>query len=246
MSKNNIYFSTKDKIRIDLSQEEMRKLHAICNDIFEVCEYYIRYLYNQAFKYITTAGTVDSSKLSTYPKWHSFYKNHIATNPDFFHIKQYMIMPYLYEIDRNFERVIYEYVLGEKLGGGKFTELMFLYCKKVYALSIRRNSSDRLLVIKEFHHNTLTKINNKQCISIPGIRKHIPLKGTFKPILGDDTIKQYFINITKPDKNGFMKAWLNLGFGTKENPYFDIDGFINLRKKKKGSKSDVWKKERID
>lgn len=246
MSKDTVYFSTKDKVRLDLSQEEILKLYTICDDILEVCEYYIRYLYSHADDYIKTGGIIELARVVTDPKWNSFYKLRIKTNPKYSHIKQYMLMPYLYEIDKNFERVVHKYVLEENRGGGKFTELMFLYCKKVYDLSIRKNSSDRLLVIKEFHHNTLTKINNKQRISIPGVRKHIPLIGTFKPILGDDTIKHYFINISKPNKNGIMKAWLNLGFGTKENPYFDINGFINLRKKKKGNKKDAWKKERID
>lgn len=244
MSKDTVYFSTKDKIRLDLSQEEIIKLHNICDDILEVCEYYIRYLYNHSYDYIKTYGTLDSTRVVSDPKWNGFYKNRIKTNPKFSHIKQYMLMPYLYEIDKNFERVVYAYIKEERRGGGKFSELMFLYCKKVYDLTIRKNSSDRLLVIKDFHYNTLTKINNRQYISIPGIRKHIRLNGKFKPILGDDTVKHYFINITKPDKNGIMKVWLNLGFGTENNPYFDIDGFINLRKKQKGEKSNGWKKER--
>lgn len=238
MRKSHCYHSTKDKVELDLTQHEIIELHELCDYIIEVCDAYIKYLYKNYNDYVHVEDTAEFTRVDAKPSWKIYYKYHIKKHEDILRI-------YLYEIANEFDHAFE----ASKYNGFTYTnfyEAMNKYCKKLYLLRVHKKSSDRLLVIAPAHHVSLSRINDRGSITIPGFKKNIRLRSEFKPVLGDDRIMHYFINITKPSSAKLMKASVNLGFGTKNKPYFDIDGFINLRKKKKGSKSDVWKKERID
>lgn len=238
MRKSHCYHSTKDKVELDLTQQEIIELHELCDYIIEVCDAYIKYLYKNFFDYVHIEDTAEFTRVDTKPSWKIYYKRYIKKHEDLLRI-------YLYEITNEFEHAFE----ASKYNGFTYTnfyEAMNKYCKKLYLLRVHKKSSDRLLVITPAHHVSLSRINDRGSITIPGFKKNISLRSEFKDVLGDDRVMHYFINITKPSSAKLMKASVNLGFGTKNKPYFDIDGFINLRKKKKGSKSDVWKKERID
>ena len=158
------------------------------------------------------------------PSWKIYYKRYIKKHED-------LLRTYLYEIANEFEHAFE----ASKYNGFTYTnfyEAMNKYCKKLYMLRVHKKSSDRLLVITPAHHVSLSRINDRGSITIPGFKKNISLRSEFKDVLGDDRVMHYFINITKPSSAKLMKASVNLGFGTKNKPYFDIDGFINLRKKK--------------
>ena len=238
MRKSHCYHSTKDKVELDLTQQEIIELHELCDYIIEVCDAYIKYLYKNFFDYVHTEDTAEFTRVDTKPSWKIYYKRYVKKHEDLLRI-------YLYEIANEFEHAFE----ASKYNGFtyiNFYEAMNKYCRKLYLLRVHKKSSDRLLVITPAHHVSLSRINDRGSITIPGFKKNISLRSEFKDVLGDDRVMHYFINITKPSSAKLMKASVNLGFGTKNKPYFDIDGFINLRKKKKGSKSDVWKKERID
>ena len=238
MRKSHCYHSTKDKVELDLTQQEIIELHELCDYIIEVCDAYIKYLYKNFFDYVHIEDTAEFTRVDTKPSWKIYYKRYIKKHEDLLRI-------YLYEIANEFEHAFE----ASKYNGFTYTnfyEAMNKYCRKLYLLRVHKKSSDRLLVITPAHHVSLSRINDRGSITIPGFKKNISLRSEFKDVLGDDRVMHYFINITKPSSAKLMKASVNLGFGTKNKPYFDIDGFINLRKKKKGSKSDVWKKERID
>ena len=238
MRKSHCYHSTKDKVELDLTQQEIIELHELCDYIIEVCDAYIKYLYKNFFDYVHIEDTAEFTHVDTKPSWKIYYKRYIKKHEDLLRI-------YLYEIANEFEHAFE----ASKYNGFTYTnfyEAMNKYCRKLYMLRVHKKSSDRLLVITPAHHVSLSRINDRGSITIPGFKKNISLRSEFKDVLGDDRVMHYFINITKPSSAKLMKASVNLGFGTKNKPYFDIDGFINLRKKKKGSKSDVWKKERID
>lgn len=238
MRKSHCYHSTKDKVELDLTQQEIIELHELCDYIIEVCDAYIKYLYKNFFDYVHIEDTAEFTRVDTKPSWKIYYKRYIKKHEDLLRI-------YLYEIANEFEHAFE----ASKYNGFIYTnfyEAMNKYCRKLYMLRVHKKSSDRLLVITPAHHVSLSRINDRGSITIPGFKKNISLRSEFKDVLGDDRVMHYFINITKPSSAKLMKASVNLGFGTKNKPYFDIDGFINLRKKKKGSKSDVWKKERID
>lgn len=238
MRKSHCYHSTKDKVELDLTQQEIIELHELCDYIIEVCDAYIKYLYKNFFDYVHIEDTAEFTHVDTKPSWKIYYKRYIKKHEDLLRI-------YLYEIANEFEHAFE----ASKYNGFTYTnfyEAMNKYCRKLYMLRVHKKLSDRLLVITPAHHVSLSRINDRGSITIPGFKKNISLRSEFKDVLGDDRVMHYFINITKPSSAKLMKASVNLGFGTKNKPYFDIDGFINLRKKKKGSKSDVWKKERID
>ena len=238
MRKSHCYHSTKDKVELDLTQQEIIELHELCDYIIEVCDAYIKYLYKNFFDYVHIEDTAEFTRVDTKPSWKIYYKHYIKKHEDLLRI-------YLYEIANEFEHAFE----ASKYNGFIYTnfyEAMNKYCRKLYLLRVHKKSSDRLLVITPAHHVSLSRINDRGSITIPGFKKNISLRSEFKDVLGDDRVIHYFINITKPSSAKLMKASVNLGFGTKNKPYFDIDGFINLRKKKKGSKSDVWKKERIN
>lgn len=238
MRKSHCYHSTKDKVELDLTQQEIIELHELCDYIIEVCDAYIKYLYKNFFDYVHIEDTAEFTRVDTKPSWKIYYKRYIKKHEDLLRI-------YLYEIANEFEHAFE----ASKYNGFTYTnfyEAMNKYCRKLYMLRVHKKLSDRLLVITPAHHVSLSRINDRGSITIPGFKKNISLRSEFKDVLGDDRVMHYFINITKPSSAKLMKASVNLGFGTKNKPYFDIDGFINLRKKKKGSKSDVWKKERID
>ena len=238
MRKSHCYHSTKDKVELDLTQQEIIELHELCDYIIEVCDAYIKYLYKNFFDYVHIEDTAEFTRVDTKPSWKIYYKHYIKKHEDLLRI-------YLYEIANEFEHAFE----ASKYNGFIYTnfyEAMNKYCRKLYMLRVHKKSSDRLLVITPAHHVSLSRINDRGSITIPGFKKNISLRSEFKDVLGDDRVIHYFINITKPSSAKLMKASVNLGFGTKNKPYFDIDGFINLRKKKKGSKSDVWKKERIN
>ena len=238
MRKSHCYHSTKDKVELDLTQQEIIELHELCDYIIEVCDAYIKYLYKNFFDYVHIEDTAEFTRVDTKPSWKIYYKRYIKKHEDLLRI-------YLYEIANEFEHA-FEVSKYNGFIYTNFYEAMNKYCKKLYLLRVHKKSSDRLLVITPAHHVSLSRINDRGSITIPGFKKNISLRSEFKDVLGDDRVMHYFINITKPSSAKLMKASVNLGFGTKNKPYFDIDGFINLRKKKKGSKSDVWKKERID
>ena len=236
MQKNHWYHSTKDKVELDLTQHEIIKLHELCDYIIEVCDEYIKYLYKNYTDYIHMGEIAETTYVDTTPGWKPYYKYHIKKHEDLLRI-------YLYEIANEFPHAFE----ASKYNGFSYTnfyDAMNKYCKKLYLLRIHKKSSDRLLVITPAHHVSLSRINDRGSITIPGFKKNIKLRSKFENVLGDDRVMHYFINITKPSSSKLMKASLNLGFGTKNKPYFDIDGFINLRKKKKGEKSNGWKKER--
>lgn len=238
MRKSHCYHSTKDKVELDLTQQEIIELHELCDYIIEVCDAYIKYLYKNFFDYVHIEDTAEFTRVDAKPSWKIYYKRYIKKHEDLLRI-------YLYEIANEFEHAFE----ASKYNGFTYTnfyEAMNKYCRKLYLLRVHKKLSDRLLVITPAHHVSLSRINDRGSITIPGFKKNISLRSEFKDVLGDDRVMHYFINITKPSSAKLMKASVNLGFGTKNKPYFDIDGFINLRKKKKGSKSDVWKKERID
>ena len=238
MRKSHCYHSTKDKVELDLTQQEIIELHVLCDYIIEVCDEYIKYLYKNFFDYVHIEDTAEFTRVDTKPSWKIYYKRYIKKHEDLLRI-------YLYEIANEFEHAFE----ASKYNGFTYTnfyEAMNKYCRKLYMLRVHKKLSDRLLVITPAHHVSLSRINDRGSITIPGFKKNISLRSEFKDVLGDDRVMHYFINITKPSSAKLMKASVNLGFGTKNKPYFDIDGFINLRKKKKGSKSNVWKKERID
>lgn len=238
MRKSHCYHSTKDKVELDLTQQEIIELHELCDYIIEVCDAYIKYLYKNFFDYVHIEDTAEFTRVDAKPSWKIYYKRYIKKHEDLLRI-------YLYEIANEFEHAFE----ASKYNGFTYTnfyEAMNKYCRKLYLLRVHKKLSDRLLVITPAHHVSLSRINDRGSITIPGFKKNISLRSEFKDVLGDDRVMYYFINITKPSSAKLMKASVNLGFGTKNKPYFDIDGFINLRKKKKGSKSDVWKKERID
>lgn len=238
MRKSHCYHSTKDKVELDLTQQEIIELHELCDYIIEVCDAYIKYLYKNFFDYVHIEDTAEFTRVDTKPSWKIYYKHYIKKHEDLLRI-------YLYEIANEFEHAFE----ASKYNGFTYTnfyEAMNKYCRKLYMLRVHKKLSDRLLVITPAHHVSLSRINDRGSITIPGFKKNISLRSEFKDVLGDDRVMHYFINITKPSSAKLMKASVNLGFGTKNKPYFDNDGFINLRKKKKGSKSDVWKKERID
>lgn len=238
MRKSHCYHSTKDKVELDLTQQEIIELHELCDYIIEVCDAYIKYLYKNFFDYVHIEDTAEFTRVDAKPSWKIYYKRYIKKHEDLLRI-------YLYEIANEFEHAFE----ASKYNGFTYTnfyEAMNKYCRKLYMLRVHKKLSDRLLVITPAHHVSLSRINDRGSITIPGFKKNISLRSEFKDVLGDDRVMHYFINITKPSSAKLMKASVNLGFGTKNKPYFDIDGFINLRKKKKGSKSDVWKKERID
>lgn len=238
MRKSHCYHSTKDKVELDLTQQEIIELHELCDYIIEVCDAYIKYLYKNFFDYVHIEETAEFTCVDSKPSWKIYYKRYIKKHEDLLRI-------YLYEIANEFEHAFE----ASKYNGFTYTnfyEAMNKYCRKLYLLRVHKKLSDRLLVITPAHHVSLSRINDRGSITIPGFKKNISLRSEFKDVLGDDRVMHYFINITKPSSAKLMKASVNLGFGTKNKPYFDIDGFINLRKKKKGSKSDVWKKERID
>ena len=238
MRKSHCYHSTKDKVELDLTQQEIIELHELCDYIIEVCDEYIKYLYKNFFDYVHIEDTAEFTRVDTKPSWKIYYKRYIKKHEDLLRI-------YLYEIANEFEHAFE----ASKYNGFIYTnfyEAMNKYCRKLYMLRVHKKSSDRLLVITPAHHVSLSRINDRGSITIPGFKKNISLRSEFKDVLGDDRVMHYFINITKPSSAKLMKASVNLGFGTKNKPYIDIDGFINLRKKKKGSKSNVWKKERID
>lgn len=238
MRKSHYYHSTKDKVELDLTQQEIIELHELCDYIIEVCDKYIKYLYKNFFDYVHIEDTAEFTRVDAKPSWKIYYKHYIKKHEDLLRI-------YLYEIANEFEHAFE----ASKYNGFSYTnfyEAMNKYCKKLYLLRVHKKSSDRLLVITPAHHVSLSRINDRGSITIPGFKKNISLRSEFKDVLGDDRVMHYFINITKPSSAKLMKASVNLGFGTKNKPYFDIDGFINLRKKKKGSKNNVWKKERID
>ena len=238
MRKSQCYHWTKDKVELDLTQQEIIELHELCAYIIEVCDDYIKYLYKNFFDYVHIEDTAEFTRVDAKPSWKIYYKRYVKKHEDLLRI-------YLYEIANEFEHAFE----ASKYNGFIYTnfyEAMNKYCRKLYMLRVHKKSSDRLLVITPAHHVSLSRINDRGSITIPGFKKNISLRSEFKDVLGDDRVMHYFINITKPSSAKLMKASVNLGFGTKNKPYFDIDGFINLRKKKKGSKSNVWKKERID
>lgn len=238
MGKSHWYHSTKDKVELDLTQQEIIELHELCDYIIEVCDAYIKYLYKYFDDYVLVNDIAEFAYVRVKPSWKIYYKHHVKKHED-------LLRPYLYEIANEFEHAFE----ASKYNGFNYTdfyEAMNKYCKKLYMLRVHKKSSDRLLVITPAHHVSLSRINDRGSITIPGFKKNISLRSEFKDVLGDDRVMHYFINITKPSSAKLMKASVNLGFGTKNKPYFDIDGFINLRKKKKGSKRDAWKKERID
>ena len=49
MRKSHCYHSTKDKVELDLTQQEIIELHELCDYIIEVCDAYIKYLYKKHY-----------------------------------------------------------------------------------------------------------------------------------------------------------------------------------------------------
>ena len=65
MRKSHCYHSTKDKVELDLTQQEIIELHELCDYIIEVCDEYIKYLYKNFFDYVHIEDTAEFTRVDT-------------------------------------------------------------------------------------------------------------------------------------------------------------------------------------
>ena len=128
MRKSHCYHSTKDKVELDLTQQEIIELHELCDYIIEVCDEYIKYLYKNFFDYVHIEDTAEFTRVDTKPSWKIYYKHYIKKHEDLLRI-------YLYEIANEFEHAFE----ASKYNGFIYTnfyEAMNKYCRKLYMLRV--------------------------------------------------------------------------------------------------------------
>lgn len=221
------YCSTKDKIKLDLSQSEISELHDMCDEIIDICRKYIKFIWKEV---IEDTGNL-CMRYECHLRWNCYYKKYIKGTTKY--VNGAIMRPYLYEIDKAADDIIPAIQESESSKpAADYKDKMQSRCKKLKA--IMGGQYSRTLVFDANKHETLTKINSRRAITIPGFKKKIPLRGQFKCCLDDDKVKRIFVDIGCPRPGIVMYATANLGFKKmteKEMYNYDSDGYYKLRKK---------------
>lgn len=224
-SSKSSYCATKDKIKLDLTQSEISELHDMCDEIIDICKKYIKFILDETID--DTAGFC--LPYIGHSKWNFYYKKYIKGTTRY--VNGAIMRPYLYEIDKTADDVL-ETMQRNVVPIEEYTNRMYSKCKKLSAIMGGKYS--RTLVFDANKYETLTKINSRKTITIPGFKKKISLRGQFKCCLDDDRVKRIFVDIGCPRPGIVMYATVNLGFrkmSEKEMYNYDSEGFYKLRKK---------------